>query len=141
MFSIIDGLMSMKLDVYRQEEEQDPNTGAMVKRFMFYKTLDCYARGVIQENVNRNIDKQTFGNTYVNSQALEVRTLERLSQREKVKNIRDSNSNIIWYELNYPNNTGTVFEVIGSTPITDPFGTVVGYNTSLKRSENQQIGF
>ena len=141
MFSIIDGLMSMKLDVYRQEEEQDPNTGAMVKRFMFYKTLDCYARGVIQENVNRNIDKQTFGNTYVNSQALEVRTLERLSQREKVKDIRDSNSNIIWYELNYPNNTGTVFEVIGSTPITDPFGTVVGYNTSLKRSENQQIGF
>jgi hypothetical protein len=141
VFSIIDGLMSMKLDVYRQEEEQDPNTGAMVKRFMFYKTLDCYARGVIQENVNRNIDKQTFGNTYVNSQALEVRTLERLSQREKVKDIRDSNSNIIWYELNYPNNTGTVFEVIGSTPITDPFGTVVGYNTSLKRSENQQIGF
>lgn len=141
MFSIVDGLMSMKLDVYRQEEEQDPNTGAMVKRFMFYKTLDCYARGVIQENINRNIDKQTFGNTYVNSQAIEVRTLERLNQREKIKDIRDSNSNIIWYELNYPNNTGTVFEVIGSTPITDPFGTVVGYNTSLKRSENQQIGF
>lgn len=141
MFDIIDGLMSMKLDLYRQEEEQDPDTGAMVKRFMFYKTLDCYARGVIQENVNRNIDKQTFGNTYVNSQAIEVRTLERLNQREKIKDIRDSNSNIIWYELNYPNNTGTVFEVIGSTPITDPFGTVVGYNTSLKRSENQQIGF
>lgn len=141
MFSIVDGLMSMKLDVYRQEEEQDPNTGAMVKRFMFYKTLDCYARGVIQENVNRNIDKQTFGNTYTNSQAIEVRTLERLTQREKIKDIRDSNGNIIWYELNYPNNSGTVFEVIGSTPISDPFGTVVGYNTSLKRSENQQIGF
>jgi hypothetical protein len=41
VFDIIDGLMSMKLDLYRQEEEQDPDTGAMVKRFMFYKTLDC----------------------------------------------------------------------------------------------------
>lgn len=141
MFNVVDGLMSMKMDVYRQEEEQDPNTGALVKRFMFYKTIDCYARGVIQENVNRNLDKQTFGNTYVNSQFIEVRTAERLSQREKVKDIRDSSGNVIWYELNYPNNTGTVFEVVGSTPISDPFGSVVGYNASLRRSENQQIGF
>jgi hypothetical protein len=141
VFSIVDGLMSMKMDVYRQEEEQDPNTGALVKRFMFYKTLDCYARGVIQENVNRNLDKQTFGNTYINSQFIEVRTSERLNQREKIKDIRDANGEIIWYELNYPNNTGTVFEVVGSTPISDPFGGIVGYNASLKRSENQQIGF
>jgi len=141
VFNIVDGLMSMKMDVYRQEEEQDPNTGALVKRFMFYKTLDCYARGVIQENVNRNLDKQTFGNTYINSQFIEVRTSERLNQREKIKDIRDANGEVIWYELNYPNNTGTVFEVVGSTPISDPFGGIVGYNASLKRSENQQIGF
>jgi len=141
VFSILDGLMSMKMDVYRQEEEQDPDTGALVKRFMFYKTLDCFARGVVQENVNRNLDKQTFGNTYTNSQFLEIRTTERLNQREKIKDIRDSDGNVIWYELNYPNNTGTVFEVVGSTPIADPFGKVVLYNASLKRSENQQIGF
>lgn len=131
----------MKMDVYRQEEEQDPDTGAMIKRFMFYKTLDCYARGVIQENVNRNLDKQTFGNTYTNNQFIEIRTSEKLSQREKIKDIRDSSGNIIWYELNYPNNTGTVFEVVGSTPISDPFGSIIAYNASLKRSENQQIGF
>lgn len=131
----------MKMDVYRQEEDQDPDTGAMIKRFMFYKTLDCYARGVIQENVNRNLDKQTFGNTYTNNQFIEIRTSEKLSQREKIKDIRDSSGNIIWYELNYPNNTGTVFEVVGSTPISDPFGSIIAYNASLKRSENQQIGF
>ena len=130
MFSILDGLMSMKMDVYRQEEEQDPDTGALVKRFMFYKTLECFARGVVQENVNRNLDKQTFGNTYTNSQFLEIRTTERLNQREKIKDIRDSDGNVIWYELNYPNNTGTVFEVVGSTPIADPFGKVVLYNAS-----------
>jgi hypothetical protein len=85
--------------------------------------------------------KQTFGNTYTNSQFIEVRTSERLNQREKIKDIRDANGEIIWYELNYPNNTGTVFEVVGSTPISDPFGGIVGYNAALKRSENQQIGF
>lgn len=130
----------MKLDVYRQEEEQDPDTGSLIRRFMYYKTIDCYARGVIKENVNRN-DKQTFGNTYKNTQVLEVRTEQRLTQREKIKNIRDANNNPIWYELNYPNNTETVFDVIGSTPIADPFGNIVGYNASLSRAENQQIGF
>jgi hypothetical protein len=46
----------------------------------------------------------------------------------------------IWTEINYPNETPTVFEVIGTTPITDPFGNVLAYNSSMKRSENQQIG-
>ena len=43
-------------------------------------------------------------------------------------------------ELNYPTNTPTVFEVIGSTPVTDGFGTVIAYNSVVKRSENQTIG-
>lgn len=140
MFNVIDGLMSMKLDVYRQEEEQDPDTGSLIRRFMYYKTIDCYARGVIRESVNQS-DKQTFRNAYKNTQSIEVRTEKRLTQREKVKNIRDASNNPIWYELNYPNDTETVFDVIGSTPITDPFGNVVGYNASLSRSENQQIGY
>ncbi len=141
MFGIVDGLMSMKLDVYRQEEEQDPDTGLMKRNFMYYKTLNCYARGIISKSTNRNLDKQAFGNQYSNEQFIEVRTAERLTIREKIKNIRDAEGNPIWYELNYPNDTATVFEVIGATPITDPFGNVVGYNTSLRRSENQQIGF
>lgn len=141
MFSIVDSLMSMKLDVYRQEEEQDKDTGNIKKYFMFYKTLPCYARGIVSQNITRNLDQQTFGNKYLNEQYIEVRTTERLTAREKVSNIRDAENNVVWYELNYPNNTPTVFEVIGTTPITDPFGGVVGYTTSLRRSENQQIGF
>lgn len=141
MFDVVEGLMSMKMDVYRQEEQQDPDTGVIKKSFIYYKTIPCYARGVISQSTTRNLDKQTFGNTYSNEQYLEVRTEQRLTVREKIKNIRDAQNNIIWYELNYPNDTATVFEVMGTTPITDPFGTVVGYNSSLKRSENQQIGF
>lgn len=141
MFNVVDGLMSMKMDVYRQEELQDPDTGVIKKSFIYYKTIPCYARGVISQSTTRNLDKQTFGNTYANEQYLEVRTEQRLTGREKIKNIRDSKNNVIWYELNYPNDTATVFEVMGTTPITDPFGNVVGYNSSLKRSENQQIGF
>jgi hypothetical protein len=140
MFDVVDGLMTMKMDVYRQSERQDSNTGAMVREFSYIKTIDCYARGVITESRNRSNDNQKFSNKYSNNQYIEVRTSDRLTARDKVKNIVDVNGKPIWYELNYPNDTDTVFDVIGTTPIADPFGNVVGYNSSLQRAENQQIG-
>ena len=140
MFDLVDGLMTMKMDVYRQTEQQDKDTGAMIREFSFIKTIDCYARGVITESRNRSNDSQKFSNKYSNNQYIEVRTSERLTARDKVKNIVDVNGKPIWYELNYPNDTDTVFDVIGTTPIAEPFGNVVGYNSSLQRAENQQIG-
>jgi hypothetical protein len=140
MFDLVDGLMTMKMDVYRQSERQDSNTGAMIREFSYIKTIDCYARGVITESRNRSNDNQKFSNKYSNNQYIEVRTSDRLTARDKIKNIVDANGKAIWYELNYPSDTDTVFDVIGTTPIADPFGNVVGYNSSLQRAENQQIG-
>jgi hypothetical protein len=131
----------MKLDVYRQLDTQDANTGAIVKEWNYYKTLDCHAKGVISNSATtRGSDKQVFDNRYLNDQVIQVRTSERLTIREKVTNIRDASGNFIWTELNFPSDTPTVFEVTGTTPLTDPFGRVMGYNSALKRSENQQIG-
>jgi len=111
MNDLIDSVLSMHLDVYKQTEVQDPDTGAIVREWSYYKTVSCHAKGVI-----------------------------RLTPREKVTNIRDNEGNVIWHEINFPSETPTVFEVMGTTPVTDPFGRVIAYNSSMKRSENQQIG-
>jgi hypothetical protein len=140
MFDVVDGLMTMKIDVYRQQERQDPNTGAMIREFSYIKTVDCYARCIITETRNRTNDNQNFSNKYSNNQYIEARTSERLTPRDKIKNIRDASGNPIWFELNYPSDTPTVFDVVGTTPISDPFGNVLGYNSSLQRAENQKIG-
>jgi hypothetical protein len=141
MNDLIDGILSMKMDVYRQFDSQNQDTGAMVKEWHFYRTVDCHAKGTISNSATtRGSDKQIFDNRYQNDQVIQVRSLERITIREKVTNIRDSDNNVIWTELNYPTETPTVFEITGSTPMTDPFGKVVGYNSSMKRSENQQIG-
>lgn len=141
MNDLIDSILSMNLDVYRQYEIQDPDTGAIVREWSYYKTIPCHAKGVISNSATtRSSDKQVFSNKYVNDQIIQVRTIERLTAREKVTNIRDSRGNPIWQEINYPNETPTVFEIIGTTPMTDPFGSVIGYNSAMKRSENQQIG-
>jgi hypothetical protein len=131
----------MSLDVYRQFEAQDPDTGAIVREWAYYKTVSCHAKGVISNSATtRSSDKQIFSNKYTNDQIIQVRTSEKLTAREKVTNIMDNNGNVIWQEINFPTETPTVFEVMGTTPITDPFGRVIGYNSAMKRSENQQIG-
>lgn len=141
MNDLIDSVLSMSLDVYKQFETQDPDTGAIIREWTYYKTINCHAKGVISNSATtRSSDKQLFSNKYTNDQIIQVRTSERLTAREKVTNIRDNNGNVIWHEINYPNETPTVFEVMGTTPVTDPFGSVIAYNSSMKRSENQQIG-
>jgi hypothetical protein len=131
----------MKLDVYRQIDEQDPDTGAIKKEWIYYKTLDCSAKGVISNSSSTRTNSiQSFGNKYTNEEILQIRTSDRLTYREKITNIRDAKNNPIWVELNFPVTTPTVFEIIGSTPVTDGFGSVIGYNSVAKRSENQQIG-
>jgi hypothetical protein len=141
MSSVINAILSMKMDVYRQVDTQDPDTGALIKEWMYYKTLDCSAKGVISNSSSTRTNSiQSFGTKYTNEEILQVRTTERVTFREKITNIRDSKNNIIWKELDYPTETPTVFEVIGSTPLTDAFGTVVAYNSVIKRSENQRIG-
>jgi len=129
------------LDVYRQTEIQDQDTGAIKREWNYHRTIDCHAKGVISNSATtRSSDKQVFSNKYMNDQIIQVRTSEKLTMREKVTNVRDAAGNVIWAEANFPTETPTVFEVIGTTPVTDPFGNVIAFNSSMKRSENQQIG-
>jgi hypothetical protein len=131
----------MQLDVYRQTEIQDQDTGAIKREWNYHRTIDCHAKGVISNSATtRSSDKQVFSNKYMNDQIIQVRTSEKLTMREKVTNVRDAAGNVIWAEANFPTETPTVFEVIGTTPVTDPFGNVIAFNSSMKRSENQQIG-
>jgi hypothetical protein len=131
----------MNLDVYRQSEIQDTETGAILKNWNYHRTLSCHAKGIISNTATSGSgNKQVFSNKYMDEQVIQIRTAEKLTAREKVTNIRDADNNVIWQEINYPNDTPTVFEVMGTTPMTDPFGRVIAYSSSLKRSENQQIG-
>jgi hypothetical protein len=131
----------MKMDVYRQFDSQNSETGALVKEWNYHKTIPCHAKGVISNSATaRSGDRQSFSNKYDNEQVIQIKTIEKITLREKVTNITDKNNNVIWEELNFPTSTPTVFEVVGTTPVTDPFGSVIAYNSVLKRSENQQIG-
>jgi hypothetical protein len=138
---IIEGVLPMYLDIYAQVDSQDPDTGAILKEWNYVDTFSCYAKGVVSNSTSaRSSDKQVFDNKYHNSQMVQIRTMQKLSIRNKVTNIRTKEGVSIWTELDYPSETPTVFEITGVTPITDPFGEILAYNALAKRSENQQIG-
>lgn len=139
--NLVDSLFQFKLDLYVQTDEQDPDTGALKKEWNYYDTLDCSAKGIVSNSAStRSYDKQVIDNRYKNEQFIELRTAQKINIRHKITNIRNLKGNVIWTELDYPSETPTVFEIMGVTPITDPFGNVIAYNTTAKRSENQQIG-
>jgi hypothetical protein len=141
MYSIVDSVLPMLMDVYKQFDTQDESTGAFKKEWQFNRTVPCHAKGIISNSVStRSGDKQVFSNKYLNDQVLQIRTATKLTFREKITNIRALDGTIIWEEVDFPNNTPTVFEVMGVTPMTEPLGGIVGYNTTVKRSESQVIG-
>jgi hypothetical protein len=141
MNNLVDSIFNMKVDVYLQEDYQDLNTGAIKKSWIYQKTIPCFAKGIISNSASaRSGDSQSISTKYQNTQTIEVRTQTPITYRQKITNIKDSSNNVIWFELNYPNDTPTVFEIVSSTPITDPFGTLMAYNSIAKRSENQIIG-
>ena len=138
---IIESLLPFKMDVYVQTDQQDADTGAILKEWNFHKTLNCSAKGIVSNSTSvRSNDRQQFSNKYDLEQMIQIRTVEKINVRHKITNIRNSENEFIWTELNYPTETPTVFEVVGITPITDPFGKNMAYNVIAKRSENQQIG-
>ena len=141
MYGIVDSVLPMLMDVYKQFDTQDSSTGAFKKEWQFNRTVPCHAKGIISNSAStRSGDKQVFSNKYLNDQVLQIRTATKLTFREKITNIRTLDGNIIWEEVDFPNNTPTVFEVMGVTPMTEPLGGIVGYNTTVKRSESQVIG-
>jgi len=141
MYDLVESILTMFMDVYKPVDSQDPDTGSIKKEWQYDRTVSCSAKGHISNSASTTTkDGQVFSNKYRNEEMLQIRTSEQVTLREKITNIRDYENNVIWEELNFPTNTPTVFEVVGTTPMTDPFGGIVGYNSTVKRSENQTIG-
>jgi len=138
---ILESLLPYKMDLYVQYDLQDPETGSINKEWQYFKTIDCSAKGVVSNSTStRANDRQQLSNRYTLEQFIQIRTVEKITVRHKLTNIRNKDGEYIWTELNYPTETPTVFEVVGVTPINDPFGINIGYNITAKRSENQSIG-
>ena len=135
---------TMQADIYVPTVTQD-TTGAVIKNWTFEKTLDCYVRGILSTGLGKNSTEVSIDYlTNMLNALVKFRSQEVIPTNRRVVRIRN-NSGVIFLENQDSSSDGgfqssTIFEPRGSTPLFNFDGSVVEYETVLKRQEIQRLG-
>lgn len=118
------------------EVTDDPTT--QTDEYAEFHDVACAIRGVIDGGIRVAGTTERFGETYENIDWVKATfppTIN-ITKRDKVTNIRNAQGQVVW--LNEESNgKPTIFNVMGVTPVLDPFSRVI-YNVALlERSEVQ----
>lgn len=104
------------------------------------ETFRLVARGVVEGGIRVAGTTERYTPTGVLDSAdyvvIQFGPNVELSKRDRVYNIKGSNGLLIWKEEEY-DGAATVFEVLGVTPIVDPFGRHIENHALLQRAEVQ----
>jgi hypothetical protein len=137
---LIESTLNMKMDIYEVIISQDENTGALVKKWGYKGTEPCLARGYISDTGRTGGSSEKIGERYENMERIIIETKYKSSKTQRITNIRNSKDEVIWFELiNNNYDTPTIFDVMGVTPVLDPFGQILSFNINAQRSEVQKL--
>jgi hypothetical protein len=103
------------------------------------ESFRCEARGIIDGGIRVAGTTERFTEIYENVDYVKISfpASVRISKRDRITNIRDPKGNIIWKEEEQPSAPPTVFNVMGVTPVIDPFGRHIESQALLERAERQ----
>jgi hypothetical protein len=137
--SFITSVMNMKADIYKQQNFQDPDTGAISREWLYEKTIACKIEPIKTRGTSTKGDNKNFGNNQ-NAQAeyneglqIKLKCTELLSKRWRIGSIRSSDNQQVFVEIDRYNQPDTVFEVMSSHAVLDPFGKISYYEATLVR--------
>jgi hypothetical protein len=129
--------------------KQDPETGEMIRVWTTdtseaagtqLRDIQCIARGILDGGIRVAGTTERFNPQgiieSVDYVKIQFPASEVISKRDRITNIRNRKGTVIWTEEEY-NGAPTVFEVLGVTPVTDPFGNHVENSALLQRAEVQ----
>jgi hypothetical protein len=133
----VEAKYAMKLDIYRVQISQDPNSGEIRRQWAYTETLPCLAKSIISTGVRSPSNDRTIDSRYMVEEIIKVNTLSKLPRNAKISNVRDLEDNVIWEEAEISGSPATIFEIVGSTPIIDGFGQTLEYESTLQRSDIQ----
>jgi hypothetical protein len=135
--SLISSIMNMTAEVYVQQNIQDPNSGFMSRQWNYDKTIQCKIEPIKSSGASTRGDSKTFDKGidggYAEKLQLKVKSLELLSKRWRINNIRSSDGQQVFVEIDRYNQPDSIFEVFSSHPVLDPFGKVSYFEATLQR--------
>lgn len=127
--------MMMRADVYEQENTQDSTTGAITRHWELKRTVNCQIQPAkTGSGASQRQDGKLYkDNEYSESSVLRAKFLIPLSKRWRISNIRSSNNELIFLEMDTMSRNATIFEVVACHAMTDPFGKLSHYDVTLER--------
>lgn len=135
--SFIASIMNIYADIYVQQNVQDKSSGAIAREWVYDKTVPCKVEPVkVSATSNSNGSKefaQSSINVYSEKLQLKIKTLEMLSRRWRIHSIKTSDGNQVFTEIDRYGNPDSIFEVVSSHTVLDPFGKISYYESTLQR--------
>jgi len=141
--SYISSIMNITADIMIQQNTQNENTGVIAREWLYQKTIQCKIEPIKSRGASINGDNKVFtpGNNstagYDEGLMIKMKTLQLLSKRWRINNIRSSNGKQVFVEIDKYGDPDTIFEVMSSHAVMDPFGKVSYYEATLKRVPTQ----
>jgi hypothetical protein len=131
--------MNMTAEVYTQQNKQDPNSGAISREWLYSKKIECKIEPIKSRGTSVKGDNKVFtasdnaGGGYNENLQLKIKCLELLSKRWRIHSIRSSDGKQVFVEIDKYNNPDSIFEIISSHAVLDPFGKISYYEAIVQR--------
>lgn len=136
------------------EYQQDPDSGAITRRWRDFEDtpeinearpgliipdVPLMARGVLTGGFKNASNSQLYSEIYKNIEWLKAIFPKdvNITEKDRVTNIRNKTGEVIWKEEEANAIPATTFNVMGVTPILDPFNNMIELSVLLQRSEVQ----
>lgn len=134
--SLMQVAMKMSADIYKQENTQDSESGAIRRHWELDKTEKCFVEPTKSDGSSTKTDGKTFSqglDGYSEKFQVRAKFNNPLSKRWRVTNIRSSNNVSIFNEMDRLSTPPMIFEVISCHAMLDPFGRLSHYDVTLER--------
>lgn len=139
--SIVQSVMNMKADIYVLQAVQSSGSGSIQRQWVYDHTVQCKIEPVKTRGSSNKADNKSFDNgkfdEYAESLQLKMKMLEQVSKRWRVSRIRSNDNKQVYYEFDKLDQPDTIFDIMASHAVLDPFGRISYYEVTLKRAEIQ----
>jgi hypothetical protein len=119
----------MMAEVYDQTAVQSAS-GAIERSWNYtspIKTIFCQASGIVDGGIRVVGSTERWEEKYQNVEWVHIATDAQITKRQRIGNIMNSQGELLF--------EGVIFEVLGITPILNPFGALVEYDVLAQRAE------
>lgn len=99
--------------------------------------ISCIVTPFLSDSFTRQGTGETFSERYLNIDFLQLVSAVNISRSAQVCNIKDSDGNIVYKEIDFQGTPATWYNTSGSAPVIGPFGDIIEYQTLLSRAEQQ----